>query len=182
MGSECGTGLDRLWWLYPPRCMAYLHQYECVSTNQNGMFSILQQNYTMSPSVQDIFQPIPGFINCARRWELLSQATQKGSHSGGWLYPCSRVEASLIQHLSYSCLLIFQTIATTDQSPLSRVVKCSCDVKNVHTAWTIWVCLHQSNRMSLALAAYNTEVATEPVELCLWCSFCRPNSNRSSRN
>ena len=41
-GSEWGTGWDRLWWWCPPRCMAYLHQYECLSINQNGMFSILQ--------------------------------------------------------------------------------------------------------------------------------------------
>ena len=44
VGSEWGTGWDRLWclWLYPLRCMAYLHQYERVSINQNRTFSILQ--------------------------------------------------------------------------------------------------------------------------------------------
>ena len=77
--------------------------------------------------MQDTFQPIPGFINCARRWGLLSQATQKGSQAVKWLavsmqWSRSIYAASLAQLSSW----FFKTIATSDQSQLSHAVKWSC--------------------------------------------------------
>ena len=124
-------------WLMPIWHQAKMHQND-YSMNQKSLKNGRHASLEFMPPTQDTFQPIPGFINCARRWGQLSQATQECSQEVRWLAVSLQWIEGSMQCLSHNCPPDFS-------KPLPPVINHNCHmlsndhvlVNNIYTAWTV---------------------------------------------